>query len=72
MGLYMQVQVVDDKGEVIWMRGDNIGISCRRYLEDGTQEQIINILKEGLFQAQGELSCSNNIDRIPDVCCTSS
>lgn len=64
----MQVQVLNNEGEVVWMRGDNIRISCRKYLTNGIQEEIISILREGLFQAEGELSLFNNTDGGSNCC----
>lgn len=68
----MQIQIVNNEGHVIWMRGNNIGITCRKYLENGIQEEIIQILKEGLHQAVGELSLFNNTDRGSNCCCSPS
>jgi hypothetical protein len=62
----MKVQIVNDADVVIWERGDERGLACRGYVSDGTQERIIDALRNALEQAQAELSLFDNTDRVLD------
>jgi hypothetical protein len=56
----MKVRIVDNDEKVIWERGQGEGIACRSYVQDGTQEAIIDLLTEALEQANGQLICFND------------
>lgn len=51
----LRVQIVDDSGEVIWMRDAYGGVASRGYVGDGTQARIIEALYRALDQAKFEL-----------------
>lgn len=51
------VTITDENGAVVWAFGglDNGGITSMAYLEDGTQERIIDVLLGAVVQARGQL-----------------
>lgn len=58
----MIVRVYSEVGALLWERrfkdGETpSGVYAVNYLKDGTQNQIIDALREALDQAHGQLSC---------------
>ena len=51
------VTVTDERGAIIWACGgvDGPGFTSMAYLEDGTQERIIETLLGALVEARGQL-----------------
>lgn len=63
----MKVQITDNQHQIIWERGRDSGIACRRYVTDGTQQEIINALKDALTQAEAELVIFDDVNRVLDI-----
>ena len=63
----IKVQVIDDGNELIWERGQEAGIACRQYATNGMQEEIVNVLKNALTQAEVELVVFDDVDRVSDI-----
>lgn len=51
----MQVQVVNDSGEILWARGKDQGVTSNSYPLDGTLDVIITALESALEQAKAEM-----------------
>ena len=51
----MQVQVVNDSGEIIWAHGKDQGMTSKSYPLDGTLDVIITALESALEQAKAEM-----------------
>lgn len=64
----MDVKVYSNDNKLLWAFGRKgaftSGIACTKYLHDGTQQKIISALKAAILQAEGELSVSDNTDRM--------
>ena len=62
----MEVKVYDEDNKLLWSinrKGKTMsGVTCAKYVADGTQQKIINVLKSALSQAEGELLVSDNAD----------
>jgi hypothetical protein len=63
----MKVQIVNNAGEIIWERGQNAGLACRAYRADGTQQEIVDALKNALAQAEAELIVVDDVDGVLNV-----
>ena len=62
----MEVKVYDEDNKLLWSinrKGKTMsGVTSAKYVADGTQQKIINVLKSALSQAEGELLVSDNAD----------
>lgn len=67
----MDVQVRDIQGKLIWSRNSVGGVTSASYTKDSTLELIRDALELALYQCKGELSVSDDIDRVADVCAAS-
>ncbi len=63
----MTVQLLDDKGNLVWQRGEDWGLACRSYLTTGMQAKIVAALKSALVQAKAESSTFDVVDGVLDV-----
>lgn len=52
----MQVRVVGEAQEVLWVKTETGGVTSLCYRRDGTLEKIITALESALHQARGEAS----------------
>ncbi len=50
----MQVRVVGEVQEVLWVKTETGGVTSLSYRRDGTLEKIIAVLESALHQARGE------------------
>jgi hypothetical protein len=68
----MKVQIVNEDGRVIWERdsANKSGISSRSYINDGTQDKIIEALQHALEQAKGQALTFKNSNRGSNVSTT--
>ncbi|ELN9581163.1 MULTISPECIES: Rrf2 family transcriptional regulator [Enterobacter] len=59
----MKVEIKKD-GEVIWVRDSASleGMASLGYLKDGTQQKIIAVLEDALYQAKAQLLLPNDVD----------
>lgn len=66
----MIVKVFNDNKGLLWEYGctDKVsqGVACTKYVSDGTQLKIIDALDKATAQANGELSISDDTDRMPN------
>lgn len=55
---------IEVNGEVIWYRDSDKqeGMASLGYLKDGTQQKIIAVLEEALFQAKGQMLLPDYVD----------
>lgn len=52
----MQVRVIDDTQNVLWVKTETGGLTSLSYRRDGTLVKIISLLESALLQARGELN----------------
>lgn len=69
----MRVQIIDDNGNIIWehgyRKGIRGGIANAPFIQDGTQQEIVNCISLARDQALGELSVVlEDRDGMPDCC----
>lgn len=59
----MKVEIKKD-AEVIWVRDSASleGMASLGYLKDGTQQKIIAVLEDALYQAKAQLLLPNDVD----------
>ncbi|QRO35446.1 hypothetical protein [Chromobacterium violaceum] len=65
----MNVQVINDSGEVVWGRGmDENGTPCgltsRSYVTDGTLAQVLMALGSAISQAGAEMLPADDLDGV--------
>lgn len=53
----MQVRVIDEAQDILWVRTETGGLTSLSYRRDGTLVKIIAHLESALEQARGELIC---------------
>lgn len=63
----LSVQIVNSNGDVLWRRDRDGGIACHGYVVDGTQTNIIEVLKEAVGQAEAELRLFDVRDGVSDI-----
>ena len=63
----LTVPVLNQEGEVVWLRHPKGGLACRDHVVDGTQEQIIEALRNSLGQAEAERLLFDVSDRVANV-----
>lgn len=52
----MQVRVIDETQNVLWVKTETGGLTHLSYRRDGTLVKIISLLESALHQARGELN----------------
>ena len=58
----MQIRVIDEAQNVLWVKTESGGMTSLSYRRDGTLEKIIAALGAALTQARGELGAHKEID----------
>lgn len=53
----MQVRVIDEAQDILWVKTEIGGLTSLSYRRDGTLVKIIALLESALEQARGELIC---------------
>ena len=59
----MQVQILDENGEVIWSHGKKCGMTFLSHREDGKIEEIVELLEVAAETARCEQSNSSQNER---------
>lgn len=68
----MEVRLVDGDGKLVWSRNADGGFTSARYSTDSTLVLIQDALESALHQCKGELAVSDDVDRMADVCTSTS
>lgn len=53
----MQVRVINEAQDILWVKTETGGLTSLSYRRDGTLVKIIALLESALLQARGELNC---------------
>lgn len=56
----MQVHVIGETREIMWVKTETGGVTNLSYRRDGTLEKIIALLESALIQARGEFNRSQD------------
>ncbi|MFK7702886.1 hypothetical protein [Pseudomonas caspiana] len=60
----MQVHVVGEAREILWVKTETGGVTSLSYRRDGTLQKIIALLESALLQARGELTSPQGGDNV--------
>lgn len=56
----MQVRVLNEELDVLWVKAESGGVTNLSFRRDGTIEKIIDALQRALDHARAELSCEDD------------
>lgn len=62
----MQIQVLNDKMDVIWVKTETGGVTSTSFRRDGTLDKIIELLALALRQARAELRSDNGVGSVAE------
>ncbi len=62
----MQVRVIDEAQNILWVKSETGGLTSLSYRRDGTLVKIIAHLESALEQARGELICQEGSEDVAE------